>query len=42
MSTIRIAYYLPVLLVAGLLTGLLLGIISKLIVDRVEKIKNKL
>jgi heptaprenyl diphosphate synthase len=40
MSTMRIVYYLPALLVAGLLTGLLLGIISKLIVDRVEKIKN--
>lgn len=40
METARIAYYLPVLLVAGLLTGLLLGIISKLIIDRVSKIKS--
>lgn len=40
METARIAYYLPVLLVAGLATGLLLGIVSKLIVSRVEKIKN--
>ena len=40
METERIAYYLPVLLVAGLATGLLLGIVSKLIVSRVEKIKN--
>lgn len=39
METIRIAYYLPVLLVAGLLTGMLLGILSRLITDRVQKIK---
>ncbi|MDE5983793.1 MAG: Gx transporter family protein [Eubacterium sp.] len=42
METIRIAYYLPVLLVAGLVTGLLLGVVSKLIIDRFEKIKNKM
>lgn len=41
MGTARIAYYLPVLLVAGLITGLLLGVISKLVIDRFEKIKNK-
>lgn len=41
METARIAYFLPVLLVAGLLTGLLLGIISKQIVSRLEKIKTK-
>lgn len=41
METMRIAYYLPVLLAAGLITGLLLGIVSKLIINRVEKIKNK-
>lgn len=41
METVRIAYYLPVLLVAGLVTGFLMGIISKLIIDRFEKIKNK-
>lgn len=42
MDTIRIAYYLPVLLIAGMLTGLLIGVISKLIIDRLEKIqKNK-
>lgn len=41
MGTVRIAYYLPVLLVAGLVTGLLLGVVSKLIIDRFEKIKNK-
>ena len=38
METVRIAYYLPVLLVAGLITGLLLGIVSKLIIDRFNKI----
>lgn len=39
MGTSRIAYYLPVLLVAGLITGLLLGVISKLVIERFEKIK---
>lgn len=39
METARIAYYLPVLLGAGLVTGLLMGIISKLVVNRFEKIK---
>ncbi len=38
METVRIVYYLPVLLVAGLITGLLLGIVSKLIIDRFNKI----
>lgn len=42
METVRIAYYLPVLLIAGLVTGLLLGVVSKLIIDRFEKIKNKM
>lgn len=41
METARIAYYLPVLLIAGLLTGLLLGIISKAIISRFEKVNNK-
>ena len=40
MKNIRIAYYLPALLVAGLITGLLMGIVSRLIVSRVDKIKN--
>lgn len=39
METARIAYYLPVLLGAGLVTGLLMGIISRLVVNRFEKIK---
>lgn len=42
METIRIAYYLLVLLVAGLITGMLMGIISKLIIDRFKKIKNNI
>ena len=41
METARIAYYLPVLLAAGLITGLILGIVSKLITERVDKIKKK-
>lgn len=39
MGTSRIAYYLPVLLAAGLITGLLLGVISKLVIERFEKVK---
>lgn len=38
METSKIAYYLPVLLVAGLLTGLLLGVVSKTVINRFEKI----
>ena len=38
MHTARIAYYLPVLLIAGLITGLLMGVVSKLTVDRFKKI----
>ena len=40
MQTARIVYYLPVLLVAGLITGMLLGIISKTVINRFEKIKD--
>ncbi|MDE5670439.1 MAG: Gx transporter family protein [Eubacterium sp.] len=39
METINIAYYLPVLLVAGLLTGILLGVVSKIVIERFEKLK---
>ena len=39
MQTARIVYYFPVLLIAGLVTGLLLGIVSKAVVNRFEKIK---
>lgn len=38
METARIAYYLPVLLVAGLITGFLMGVVSKLVIDRFQKI----
>lgn len=38
-STVRIAYYLPVLLITGMVTGLLMGFAAKLVVDRVNKIK---
>ena len=37
MRTARIVYYLPVLLVAGLLTGLLIGIVAKAIADRIKQ-----
>lgn len=40
MHTKQIAYYLPVLLVAGVATGLLIGIVSKLIIARIEKVKD--
>lgn len=38
-STVRIAYYLPVLLISGLVTGLLMGFAAKLVIDRVKNIK---
>lgn len=41
-GTSRIAYYLPVLLVAGLITGLLMGIVANLVIDRVNKIQKKM
>ena len=41
-ETIRIAYYVPVLLVSGMITGLLMGFVAKLIVDRVDKIKKNI
>jgi heptaprenyl diphosphate synthase len=37
MSTSRIVYYLPVLLVSGVLTGILNGIIAKSVIDRVSR-----
>ncbi|MBQ7740050.1 MAG: Gx transporter family protein [Eubacterium sp.] len=40
-GTSRIAYYLPVLLVAGTVTGFLLGYLSKIIIDRVKKVNEK-
>ena len=41
LMTDKIVYYLPVLLIAGLITGLLLGIVSKLIIDRLNKTSKK-
>lgn len=41
-ETVRIAYYLPVLLVSGMLTGLLMGIVANIVVQRVEKIQKKI
>lgn len=38
-ETVRIAYYLPVLLLSGLVTGLLMGIVARLVINRVDKIK---
>lgn len=38
-STVRIAYYLPVLLISGLVTGLLMGFAANLVVKRVDTIK---
>ena len=40
MQTARIVYYIPVLLIAGLVTGFLMGLISKLVVDRLSKIEH--
>lgn len=39
MHTSRIVYYFPVLLVAGLVTGMLMGVISRLVIDRLDKIR---
>ncbi len=41
-ETVRIAYYLPVLLISGMLTGLLMGVVANLVVQRVEKIQKKI
>jgi heptaprenyl diphosphate synthase len=38
MGTARIAYYMPVLLIAGTVTGLLIGIASNMIITRLKKI----
>lgn len=36
--TSRIAYYLPVLLVSGMITGLLMGFAARMVIDRINKI----
>lgn len=40
LETTKIAYYLLVLTVVGMFTGMLMGIISKLVIDRFQTIKN--
>ncbi len=37
-SSIKIMYYLPVLIIAGLITGLLIGILGKVIINHLKKI----
>lgn len=39
--TSRIAYYLPVLLVSGMITGLLMGFAARMVIDRINKINKK-
>lgn len=41
-STVRIAYLVPVLLVAGMVTGLLMGVAAKLVIPRVEAIVKRI
>jgi heptaprenyl diphosphate synthase len=41
MQTSAIAYYLPVLMVSGIVTGVVIGIVAALIVRRVEKLTRK-
>ena len=38
-NTLRIAYYLPVLLISGTVTGFAMGYASKLVIDRIDKIR---
>lgn len=38
MNTVRIVYYFPVLLISGLVTGLLIGIVSNLIISRLKRV----
>ncbi len=39
--TSRIAYYLPVLLVSGMVMGLLMGFCAKMVIERINKIEKK-
>ena len=41
-STVRIAYLVPVLLVTGMATGLLMGVAAKLVIPRVEAIVKRI
>ena len=38
METPAIAYYLPVLMISGIVTGVVIGIVAALIIKRVEKV----
>lgn len=38
METSAIAYYLPVLMISGIVTGVVIGIVAALIIKRVEKV----
>lgn len=38
MGTVQIAYYLPVLVITGTVTGVLIGLVSALVINRVKKI----
>lgn len=38
MKNVKIAYYFPVLMIAGLVTGLLMGVIARIVVDRFKKV----
>lgn len=40
MGTYRIVYYLPVLLVSGALTGVVIGILSNIVISRTVGVKN--
>ena len=37
METSAIAYYMPVLMISGIVTGIVIGIVAALIIKRVEK-----
>ncbi len=37
-ESLKIAFYLPVLLIAGFLTGLLIGVVSKIVISRIRPI----
>ncbi len=41
MQTAKIVYYLPVLLISGVIAGIIVGIISKILVERLSKINLK-
>ena len=41
METYRIAYYLPVLLLAGAVTGAVIGVVSRMIINRLNQVIKK-